>query len=101
MQAVLEFSGPLTIRVDEVAMQVLTCHPAKTPRAMAIANAVQRGSTVYVYNEKNQQLFTQHAGTGPKDGLKGYTGSSVNIQRGSTIYSYNEKGQQTGTQYAG
>lgn len=68
---------------------------------MAIANAVQRGSTVYVYNEKNQQIFTQHAGTGPKDGLKGYTSSSVNIQRGSTIYSYNEKGQQTGTQYAG
>ena len=62
-----------------------------------IANAVQRGSTVYVYNEKNQQIFTQPAGSGPNDGLKGYTGSSVNIQRGSTIYTYNEKGQQTGT----
>ncbi len=67
---------------------------------MAIANAVQRGSTVYVYNEKNQQIFTQSAGSGKDDGLKGYTGSSVNIRRGSTIYTYNEKGQQTGTQSA-
>jgi len=63
---------------------------------MAIANAVQRGSTVYVYNEKNQQIMVRSAGSGPNDGLKGYTGSSVNIQRGSTIYTYNEKGQQTG-----
>jgi hypothetical protein len=30
------------------------------------------------------------------DGLKGYTGSSVNIQRGGLIYTYNEKGSQTG-----
>jgi len=67
---------------------------------MAIANAVQRGSTVYVYNEKNQLMFSQSAGSGPKDGLKGYTGGSVNIQRGSTIYSYNEKGQLIGTQSA-
>ena len=62
---------------------------------MAIANAVQRGSFVYVYNEKNQQIFTQSAGSGPNDGLKGYTSGNVNIQRGSFIYTYNEKGQQT------
>jgi predicted lipoprotein with Yx(FWY)xxD motif len=67
---------------------------------MAIANAVQHGMTVYVYNEKNQQIFTQSAGCGANDGLKGYTGSSVNIRRGTTIYTYNEKGQQTGTQSA-
>ena len=64
---------------------------------MPIANAVQRGSTVYVYNEKNQQLCTLSAGSGPNDGLKGYTGSSINIKQGSIIYTYNEKGQQTGT----
>ena len=64
---------------------------------MAIANAVQRGSSVYVYNEKNQCIFTASAGSGPKDGLKGYTSGSVNIQRGSSIYTYNEKGQQVGT----
>lgn len=64
---------------------------------MALTGAVHRGSTVYVYKEKNQQEFTQSAGSGPNDGLNGYTGSTVNIQRGSTIYTYNEKGQQTGT----
>jgi hypothetical protein len=64
---------------------------------MAIGNTVQRGSWVYVYNEKNQQIFTKPAGSGPNDGLKGYTGGSVNIRRGSWIYTYNEKGQQTGT----
>ena len=64
---------------------------------MAIANAVQRGSLVYVYNEKNQQIFSKSAGSGPKDGLKGYTSGSVNIQVGSLIYTYNEKGQQVGS----
>jgi hypothetical protein len=64
---------------------------------MAIGNAVQRGSTVYVYDEKNQQIFTQSAGSGPDDGLKGYTSSRVNIRRGSAIYSYDQKGQQVGT----
>ncbi len=68
---------------------------------MPIGNAVQRGSTVFVYNEKNHQIFTQHAGSGPKDGLKGYTNSTVNIQRGSTVFTYNEKGHQIGTQHAG
>ena len=67
---------------------------------MAIANAVQRGSIVYVYNEKNQQIFMQPAGSGPNDGLKDYTSSTVNIQRGSIIYTYNEKGQQIGMQPA-
>lgn len=62
---------------------------------MSIGNAVQRGSWVHVYKDKNQQLFVQSAGNGPGDGLKGYTSHSVNIQRGSWIYSYNEKGGQT------
>jgi len=67
---------------------------------MAIANAVQRGQHVYVYDEKNKQLFTKPAGSGPNDGLQGYTGSSVNIRRGDHIYTYNEKGSQIGTQPA-
>jgi len=64
---------------------------------MPIANAVQRGSFVYVYNEKGHTMFTQGAGSGPNDGLKGYTSSSVNIQRGAFIYTYNEKGINTQT----
>jgi len=67
---------------------------------MAIANAVQRGSLVYVYDEKNKQIFTQPAGSGPNDGLQGYTGGSVNIRRGNLVYSYNDKGRQIGTQPA-
>lgn len=63
---------------------------------MAIGNVVQRDDVVYVYNEKNHQIFIQPAGTMPGDGLKGYTAGSVNIKRGNIIYSYNKKGQMTG-----
>ena len=57
---------------------------------MAIGNAVQRGSVVYIYNEKNMQTGTVLAGSNPNDGLRGYTSSQVNVQLGSMIYSYNE-----------
>jgi len=68
---------------------------------MAIVNAVQRGPNVYVYDEQGRNTFVQFAGGGPKDGLRGYTGGSVNIQRGTTMYTYNEKGQNTHTTFAG
>jgi hypothetical protein len=64
---------------------------------MAIGNAVQKGSTVYVYDEKGRQIFTKAAGSGKDDGLKGYTNSTVNIRKGTTIYTYNEKGNQVST----
>ena len=59
---------------------------------MAIANAVQRGSLIYVYNEKGSLIFTLPSGSGPKDGLKGYTSGGVNVQRGNLIYMYNDRG---------
>lgn len=64
---------------------------------MAIATAVQRGLSVTVYDEKGQQLFSMPAGTGPNDGLKGYTGKSVSIQINRTIRTYDEKGNQIGS----
>ena len=64
---------------------------------MAIGNAVQRGSTVYIYDEKGHQTGTAPGGSGPHDGLHGYTGSSVSVRRGSTIYIYDGRGRQTGT----
>ena len=64
---------------------------------MAIGNAVQRGSFVYVYDEKGRQLCTVSAGSGPDDGLKGYTSSTVNVRRGAFIYTYDEKGRQKST----
>lgn len=65
-----------------------------------IANVIQRGTAIYVYNEKGQQIFVKTTGSGPNDGLKGYTTHSVNIQRGHVIYTYNEKGMQTGAKHA-
>lgn len=62
---------------------------------MAIGNAVQRGSYVYVYDEKGRQTCAIASGSGPKDGLTGYTSSTVNVRRGSYIYTYDEKGRQT------
>ena len=51
-----------------------------------ITTAVQKGSSVYVYGERNQVLFTK-SGT-----LMGYTGSTVSVKNGSSVYTYNEKG---------
>lgn len=61
---------------------------------MAITNAVERGSSVYIYDERGRQICTIPRGTGPNDGLKGYTANFVNIRRGSLIYTYDEKGRQ-------
>ena len=60
---------------------------------MAIANAVQRGSTVYVYDERGRLLATISAG----NGLQGYTSGNVTIRRGSSNYIYDERGRLTGT----
>ena len=64
---------------------------------MAIGNAAQRGDFVYVYDEKNYQTFSIPAGSGPNDGLTGYTQSRANIRRGDYIYSYDEKGHSAGS----
>jgi len=60
---------------------------------MAIGNAVERGFTVYVYDEKGHLIFTQPKGNSASDGLKGYTTSTVNIKRGFTVYTYDTKGR--------
>jgi hypothetical protein len=59
---------------------------------MSIANAVQRGSYVYAYDEKGFQLCMIPAG----DGLMGYTSSTVNIKQNGYVYSYDEKGYRIG-----
>lgn len=64
---------------------------------MAIGSAVQRGSSVYIYDEKGRQLGVVSAGSGPNDGLTGYTSSTASVRRGSLIYIYDEKGRQKGT----
>ena len=55
---------------------------------MAISTAIQRGPSVYVYDENNRQLFSRSGE------LHGYAGGSVSIRVGSTIYTYDDKGKQ-------
>jgi hypothetical protein len=68
---------------------------------MAIANAVQKGSYVYVYDEGGKELCSIFAGSWKGDGLHGFTGSAVSIRTGSYIYTYDENGRQLSSTFAG
>lgn len=61
---------------------------------MAIGNAVEKGAFVYIYDEKGRQTGVVSSGSGPNDGLKGYTSTTVNVRKGAFIYGYNDKGRQ-------
>lgn len=56
---------------------------------MAIAMAQERNGFIYVYDEKNHQLFSL---TGE---LCGYTAGTVTVKRNGFLYTYDEKGHQT------
>ncbi|MBQ7245015.1 MAG: hypothetical protein IJS34_01435 [Alphaproteobacteria bacterium] len=58
---------------------------------MAIGTAVQRGSWVYVYDDKGHQL------TSIPGELHGFTSSTVSVKRGNWVYTFDEHGHQTGT----
>ena len=60
---------------------------------MAITSAVQRGAFVYVYGERGQLLSTLAAGSSPRDGLQGYTATTVAIRHGAFIHVYDERGR--------
>jgi hypothetical protein len=60
---------------------------------MAIGSAIERGSVIAVYDERGQMLFTKANGSGPHDGLLGFTGSTVTVRSGSVIITYGENGQ--------
>ncbi len=60
---------------------------------MAISSAIQRGNSVYVYDERGRLLYTRSAGTGPRDGLQGFTSSTVSIRRGNSVITYDERGR--------
>ena len=59
---------------------------------MAIGSAIERGSFICVYDEHGITLFSKARGSGPKDGLLGFTGSTVTVRFGSIIYTYDERG---------
>jgi hypothetical protein len=60
---------------------------------MAIGSAIERGSQVFVYDERGQMLFSKPKGAGQYDGLLGFSGSAVTIRAGSVSYVYGERGQ--------
>jgi hypothetical protein len=60
---------------------------------MASATAVQRGTMIQVYDEKGQTLFTRGVGSGPNDGLKGYTNTTVTIRAGNVVQTIDERGR--------
>ena len=45
-----------------------------------------------MYDEHGRTLFQKARGSGPKDGLLGFTGSTVTVRFGSIIYTYDEHG---------
>jgi hypothetical protein len=57
-----------------------------------IGSAVERGSLIVVFDERGHTLFSKARGNGPKDGLVGFTGSTVTARYGSVISIYDEKG---------
>lgn len=68
---------------------------------MAVGSAVQKGSTIFIYDEQGRQTGAIFMGvTKPPDGLLGYTGSSVSVRSGPTIFIYNERGQQIGSVFS-
>ena len=65
-----------------------------------IGSALERGSLIVVYDEKGMSLFSKSKGSGPHDGLLGFTGSTVTVRFGSVIYTYGERGQTVYTKAA-
>ena len=59
---------------------------------MAIGSAIERGSFIFAYDEHGRTLFSKARGSGPKDGLLGFTGTTVTARYGSIIYTYDERG---------
>jgi hypothetical protein len=61
-------------------------------RPAMIGSAIERGSYICVYDEHGITLFSKARGSGPNDGLLGFTGTTVTVRFGSIIYTYDEKG---------
>jgi hypothetical protein len=57
-----------------------------------IGSALERGSLIVVYDEKGMSLFSKAKGSGPQDGLLGFTGSTVTVRFGSVVYTYDAHG---------
>ena len=61
--------------------------------AMAIGSAIQKGTSVSIFDENGKPLAIIHCGNGPEDGLVGYTSTTITLRRGSTLQICDEKGR--------
>ena len=59
-----------------------------------IANVVQRGTTIYIYDSKANTIGFITTVDGK---LLGYTSGNINVRRGTMVYSFNAKGNFTGS----
>jgi hypothetical protein len=56
---------------------------------MAIGMAMEKGSAVVAYNEKNRELFRKNGK------LHGYTAAGVTVINGNSLITYDDKGRET------
>lgn len=61
---------------------------------MAIGNVIQRGTFIVIYDEHGRETARLLGGSGPRDGLQGYTSTNVNVRSGAFIISYDQRGRQ-------
>ena len=66
--------------------------PPKKRCVAMIGSAIERGSLICAFDEHGMTLFSKAKGSGPNDGLLGFSGSTVTVRFGSIIYTYDEKG---------
>jgi hypothetical protein len=59
---------------------------------VAIGSAIERGSLIQVFDEHGRTLFSKAKGSGAKDGLLGFTSSTVTVRFGLVIHTYDEHG---------
>ncbi len=65
---------------------------------MPISNAIERDGFVVIFNESGNQCASIQIGREPKDGLMGYTSTTVNVRDGNFSKSFDERGNQVGSQ---
>jgi hypothetical protein len=58
---------------------------------MPIGSAVEGGSLIVVFDEHEMSLVLKAKGSGPNDGLPGFSGSTVTARYRSVIYTHDEK----------
>jgi hypothetical protein len=68
---------------------------------MAIGTAVQSGKTISIYDERGRRLTNLVVGSGPKDGLQGFTSATVSVRFGTMINVFDERGRRLSIVSAG